>query len=163
MCQITQTIYRFFAFLSAGGNLYREISDDQCVKLLKQSIDFLHFYPFVVDYRPTVIALPTSDSGTPDALLPRLELLKGEYEALIKADANNKVLGESSDYYKLYSREEVNALKQHSIVDKPQTCDEWMIPVAKNIDLDKVQKYSIHSLWYKSMGLTFFVWLQVPH
>ncbi len=128
-----------FCHLHAGGNLYREISDEQCVKLLKQSIDFLHFYPFVVDYRPTVIALPTSDSGTPNALLPRLTLLKGEYEALIKADKDNKVLGESSNYYKLYSREEVNALKQHSLVDKPQTCDEWMIPVAKNIDLDKVQ------------------------
>ena len=128
-----------FCHLHAGGNLYREISDEQCVKLLKQSIDFLHFYPFVVDYRPTVIVLPTSDSSTPDALLPRLELLKDEYEALIKADEKNKVLGESNDYYKLYSREEVDALKQHSIVSKPQSCDEWMIPVARNIDLDKVQ------------------------
>ena len=128
-----------FCHLHAGGNLYREISDKQCVKLLKQSIDFLRFYPFVVDYRPTVIVLPTSDSSTPDTLLPRLDLLKGEYEALITADANNKVLGESADYYKLYSREEINALRQLSVVNKPQTCDEWMIPVAKNIDLDKVQ------------------------
>ena len=128
-----------FCHLHAGGNLYREISDKQCITLLKQSIDFLHFYPFVVDYRPTVIVLPTGDSSTPDALLPRLELLKGEYETLIKVNANNKVLGESSDYYKLYSREEINALKQRSIVAKPQSSDEWMIPVAKNIDLDKVQ------------------------
>ncbi|RUM70980.1 MAG: FAD-dependent oxidoreductase, partial [Sulfurovum sp.] len=43
-----------FCHLHAGGNLYREISDEQCLKLLKQSIDFLRFYPFVVDYRPTV-------------------------------------------------------------------------------------------------------------
>jgi len=128
-----------FCHLHAGGNLYREISDKQCVTLLKQSIDFLHFYPFVVDYRPTVIALPTSDSSTPDALLPRLALLKEEYEALITADPNNKVLGESTDYYKLYSREEIDVLKQQSVVSKPKTCDEWMIPVAKNIDLDKVQ------------------------
>ncbi len=128
-----------FCHLHAGGNLYREISDEQCVKLLKQSIDFLHFYPFVVDYRPTVIVLPTSDSGTPDALLPRLKLLRGEYEALIKADPNNKVLGESANYYKLYSKEQIEGLKQQPVVSKPKTCDEWMIPVAKNIDLDKVQ------------------------
>ena len=128
-----------FCHLHAGGNLYREISDEQCIKLLKQSIDFLHFYPFVVDYRPTVIVLPRSDSSRPDALLPRLELLKGEYEALIAADVNNKVLGESSDYYKLYSRDEIELLKEQSIVVKPQSSDEWMIPVAKNIDLDKVQ------------------------
>lgn len=128
-----------FCHLHSGGNLYREISDEQCVKLLKQSIDFLRFYPFIVDYRPTVIVLPTSDSGTPDALLPRLALLKGEYEALITADPNNKVLGESADYYTLYDREQIELLKQQPIVSKPQTCDEWMIPVAKNIDLDKVQ------------------------
>jgi len=128
-----------FCHLHAGGNLYREISDKQCITLLKQSIDFLHFYPYVVDYRPTVIVLPTSDSSTPDALLPRLELLKGEYEALITADANNKVLGESSNYYKLYSRKEIEHLKEQSIIAKPQSSDEWMIPVAKNIDLDKVQ------------------------
>ena len=128
-----------FCHLHAGGNLYREISDEQCVKLLKQSIDFLHFYPFVVDYRPTVIVLPTSDSSTPEALLPRLELLKGEYEALIRTDVKNKVLGESSEYFKLYSRKEIEILKELSIVSKPQNCDEWMIPVAKNIDLDKVQ------------------------
>jgi len=128
-----------FCHLHAGGNLYREISDEQCITLLKQSIDFLRFYPFIVDYRPTVIVLPDSDSGTPDALLPRLELLTKEYEALITADPNNKVLGESADYYTLYSREEINTLKERSIVAKPKTCDEWMIPVAKNIDLDKVQ------------------------
>ncbi len=128
-----------FCHLHAGGNLYREISDTQCVTLLKQSIDFLRFYPFVVDYRPTIIVLPTSDSGTPDALLPRLELLKGEYEALITADPNNKVLGKSADYYRLYSREQIELLKQQPLSSKPQTSDEWMIPVAKNIDLDKIQ------------------------
>ncbi|HSR73257.1 MAG TPA: FAD-dependent oxidoreductase, partial [Sulfurovum sp.] len=64
--------------LHAGGNLYREISDEQCIALLKQSIGFLRFYPFVVDYRPTVIILPTTDSSTPQALLPRLKLLTRE-------------------------------------------------------------------------------------
>ena len=128
-----------FCHLHAGGNLYREISNAQCIKLLKQSIDFLRFYPFIVDYRPTVIVLPKSDSSTPDALLPRLELLKNEYEALIITNQNNKVLGESADYYKLYSREQIDIIKQQPVVLNPQTCDEWMIPVAKNIDLDKVQ------------------------
>ncbi len=31
--------------LHAGGNLYREISETQCVDLLKQSIDTARFYP----------------------------------------------------------------------------------------------------------------------
>ena len=128
-----------FCHLHAGGNLYREISDAQCVKLLKQSIDFLRFYPFVVDYRPTVIALPNTDPSTPEALLPRLKMLEVEYAQLIKEDTANEVLGESSSYYKLYSRKELEALKKKMLVNKPAFADEWMIPAAQNIDLDKVQ------------------------
>ena len=128
-----------FCHLHAGGNLYREISDEQCVKLLKQSIDFLRFYPFVVDYRPTVIALPTTDPSNPEALLGRLEMLSRQYGQLIKNDPDNKVLGESDAYYKLYDKEEIKVLKQKSIVEKPSNSDEWMIPVAKNIDLEKIQ------------------------
>jgi len=128
-----------FCHLHAGGNLYREISDEQCVTLLKQSIDFLRFYPYIVDYRPTVIVLPTTDKSTPDALLPRLELLTHEYENLIAQDKQNEVLGIPENYYKSYSKEEVVALKEKETVSNPNNCDEWMIPVAKNIDLDKVQ------------------------
>jgi hypothetical protein len=128
-----------FCHLHAGGNLYREISDEQCIKLLKQSIDFLRFYPFVVDYRPTVIVLPTSDKSTPQALLPRLDLLAKEYEALIAKDAANRVLGDSKEYFKLYTKEQIEVLKEKNFVKKPKTSDEWMIAVAKNIDLNKVQ------------------------
>ena len=125
--------------LHAGGNLYREISDTQCVTLLKQSIDFVKFYPFVVDYRPTVIALPLHDSGTVEQLLPRLNLLKDAYEKLIASDSKNKVLGESEHYYTLYSREKMEMLKTRNIVKTPSTMDEWMIPVAHNVDLDTVK------------------------
>jgi len=128
-----------FCHLHAGGNLYREISDAQCVTLLKQSIDFLRFYPYIVDYRPTVIVLPKSDKGTPLDLLPRLDLLTAEYEALIEQNKDNEVLGESHNYYKSYSKSDIEALKIKTIVEEPSNCDEWMIPVAKNIDLDKVQ------------------------
>ena len=128
-----------FCHLHAGGNLYREISDEQCVTLLKQSIDFLRYYPFVVDYRPTVIVLPTEDKGKVKDLIPRLELLTNEYEKLIEADSKNKVLGDSKDYYKLYSKEDIENLKNRAISESPKTLDEWMIPVAKNISLGKVQ------------------------
>ncbi len=125
--------------LHAGGNLYREISDEQCIALLKQSIDFLRFYPFVVDYRPTVIVLPKTDSATPEALLPRLNLLTEEYQAHISQDSQNEVLGKPENYYQVYTREKIERLKEKPLVKTPHTSDEWMIPVAKNIDLDKVQ------------------------
>ncbi|RLA70742.1 MAG: FAD-dependent oxidoreductase [Epsilonproteobacteria bacterium] len=128
-----------FCHLHAGGNLYPDISDEQCLTLLKQSIDFLRFYPFIVDYRPTVIALPLTCDSTPTDLLPRLEKLRSRYEELIEEDENNKVLGESSEYYRYYEKEEIEALKEKEIVTNPTNSDEWMITVAKNIDLDKVQ------------------------
>ncbi len=128
-----------FCHLHAGGNLYREISDEQCIKLLKQSIDFLKFYPFVVDYRPTVIALPTTDKQTPEQLLPRLELLTKEYEKLVKQNNNNEVLGEPSNYFKLYSREDLEKLKSKKASTKPQSSNEWMVSIAQNMDFNKVQ------------------------
>ncbi|HHD75693.1 MAG TPA: FAD-binding oxidoreductase [Campylobacterales bacterium] len=128
-----------FCHLHAGGNLYREISDAQCITLLKQSIDFLRFYPYVVDYRPTVIALPTTDKGKAKDLILRLELLAKEYQKLIDEDTNNEVLGESQTYYKLYERKELEKLKSSEIVKKPKTLDEWMIPAAQHLDLDKIQ------------------------
>ena len=128
-----------FCHLHAGGNLYREISDEQCIKLLKQSIDFLKFYPFVVDYRPTVIALPTTDKQTPKQLLPRLELLTKEYKKLIEQDSSNRVLGEPKEYFKLYLREDLEKLKFQKASTKPKSSDEWMINVAQNIDFNKVQ------------------------
>lgn len=128
-----------FCHLHAGGNLYREISDEQCIKLLKQSIDFLRFYPYIVDYRPTVIALPINDKGKPTDLLRRLELLSSEYEKLIERDSKNRVLGDSKNYYKCYSREEIELLKKRVTPSDKKHLDDWIIPVAKNIDLDSVQ------------------------
>ena len=128
-----------FCHLHAGGNLYPDISDAQCVTLLRQSIDFLRFYPHVVDYRPTVVALPDYCTNRTANLLPRLELLQKEYEALIQKDRANEVLGKSEAYYKLYSREALEKLSTLTPVEKPTTHDEWMIPVAKEIAMDKVQ------------------------
>ena len=128
-----------FCHLHAGGNLYREISDTQCVTLLKESIDLLRFYPFAVDYRPTVIAVPKEDKGQPEDLCQRLSILQKEYAKLIKEDPENKVLGESNEYFKTYSYEAIKKLQKLPYMTHPTTADEWMTPVAHNIDLDKVQ------------------------
>jgi hypothetical protein len=125
--------------LHAGGNLYREISDMACITLLKQSIDFIKRYPFVVDYRPTVIALPIEDVSTPHALLPRLKLLRATYQKMIDSDSSNEVLGGSSDYFRLYSKEQMELLKEVPIPNAYHTFDDWMIPVAHHLDLSKVQ------------------------
>ncbi len=128
-----------FCHLHSGGNLYREIPDSQCITLLKESIDLVRFYPHSIDYRPTVIAIPQTDNGNPNDLIPRLEVLKNEYQKLIEIDPNNCVLGKSNDYYKVYDEESINTLKTKSLSQTPQTMDEWMIPVAKNLDMSKIK------------------------
>ncbi len=125
--------------LHAGGNLYREIPDEDCVALLKQCIDILRLYPYTIDVRPTVFAVPTRDEGLPEDLLPRLEILTAAYRELIAQDANNKVLGEPEEYYQLYSHEQLIALSEREQVTVPTTVDEWLIPVAKYLDLNKVK------------------------
>ena len=125
--------------LHAGGNLYREIPDEDCVALLKQCIDILRLYPYTIDVRPTVFAVPTRDEGLPEDLLPRLGILTDAYRELIAEDANNKVLGEPENYYQLYSHEQLIALSEREQVAVPRTVDEWMIPVAKYLDLNKVK------------------------
>jgi len=125
--------------LHAGGNLYREISDEQCITLLKESIDLVRFYPDAVDYRPTVIAVPLDDAGAPQDLYRRLDKLQEEYASLIALDVKNEVLGESDAYFKLSEREELEVLKNRPAVEEPTCSDEWMVAVAKHIDVDKVQ------------------------
>lgn len=129
-----------FCHLHAGGNLYREISDEACLTLLKESIELLRMYPQSIDYRPTVLAIPKIDSGEAKQLFKRLELLKSEYQKLIDIDPKNKVLGGSENYYKVYSKEELKTLKDKKTLKEPTSFDEWMIPIAKNVNFEKIKK-----------------------
>lgn len=139
--------------LHAGGNLYREISDEQCLTLLRQSIDTLKVYPQTANIRPTVIAIPTRDSGSPDALLPRLQKLQVEYATLIKQNPANNVLGAEENYFRLYDRESLEALAQKQIPKSAESLDDWMIPVAKTLNLDE---FKLPLILVQEYGLSIF-------
>jgi glycine/D-amino acid oxidase-like deaminating enzyme len=126
--------------LHAGGNLYREIPEEHCIRLLKQSIDTLKVYPASANIRPTVVAVPISDKGRPDDLLERLKSLQNHYQHLIDIDASNQVLGEPECYFELFDKKRMQALADGAApASTPRNNEEWMIPVAKQIDLDSVQ------------------------
>jgi len=125
--------------LHAGGNLYREISDEQCLTLLKQSIDTVKVYPHSVNVRPTVIALPITDNGTSQALLPRLEKLQAKYQALVTQDPSNKVLGEPEDYFRFYSRAEIEALGKKTMPKIAKQGSDWLISFAQHVDLNLIK------------------------
>ena len=127
--------------LHAGGNLYREISLNQCIQLLKESIDLVKLYPHSIDFRPTVIATPLNDEDDPKNQIERLKILKEEYRKLVEKDPSNKVLGEVEDYYKIYQKEDLEKLKNH-FTKTPKTPDDWIAPFARNADLEKL-KYPV--------------------
>jgi hypothetical protein len=139
--------------LHAGGNLYREISEQHCLELLKQSIEFVRFFPSVVNVRPTVIAVPRGDEGKPEALLPRLNVLRDAYKKLVESDADNHVLGKPDDYFHEFDRQTLNALSKRQPPEAPQTLEEWLIPFAKHTDLDKL-KYPVYVV--QEYGLSLF-------
>ncbi|MBL4829956.1 MAG: FAD-dependent oxidoreductase [Aliivibrio sp.] len=125
--------------LHAGGNLYRELPEEQCITLLHQSIDTLKLFPHAVNIRPTVIAVPTHDPGEPIDLLPRLYRLQLEYQKLVEKSATNKVLGDPKEYYKVYQRNDLEKLACRTMPTDPQTSDEWMIPVAHYVDIEQLK------------------------
>lgn len=125
--------------LHAGGNLYRDISQDQCLTLLKQSIDTIRLFPHSLNIRPTIIAVPHSDGGNPDDLLPRLHVIQESYKTLIEKDEKNRVLGSPDDYFKLYDKEQLQVLALRTQPNSPSTLDEWCIPFAKHSNLETLK------------------------
>ncbi|MFH0258477.1 FAD-dependent oxidoreductase [Vibrio rumoiensis] len=129
--------------LHAGGNLYREISQQQCVQLLKESIETVKLYKHTMNVRPTVIAVPIQDKGQPEDLLPRLQVIKDAYQSLVEQDSSNQVLGDPQHYFKLYSQQELERLSKRDVPNPDslteQSLDEWMIPFAKSVDLNTLK------------------------
>ncbi|GAA5187678.1 FAD-dependent oxidoreductase [Ferrimonas gelatinilytica] len=125
--------------LHAGGNLYREIPDEECLALLEQSVETLRFYPHCANVRPTVLAVPTRDPGSVDDLLPRLAKLQQRYQALIDEDPANAVLGPAEAYYRLYTRAQMAQLAGQPLPRTPLSADDWMIPVARSLDFNRVK------------------------
>jgi len=143
-----------FCHLHAGGNLYPDISDKQCVTLLHQSIDFAKLYPFSIDYRPTVIVAPKSCQKSISEFLPRLNLLESEYQKIVKDDPSSEVLGDSSNYYRLYDEEKLKQLSKKKSQKTPQNLDDWMIEPSKIIDFSQVQTPLI---MVKEYGINLFL------
>lgn len=125
--------------LHAGGNLYREISDQQCIELLTQSISTARLYRDAIDYRPTIVAVPLQDNGHPNDVIARLEVLQKEYAKLIAFDPLNQVLGPASKYFTLYERQDIENLAERATPKHPETSDEWMISFAQNADLNQLK------------------------
>jgi len=128
-----------FCHLHAGGNLYPDISVEQCKTLLKQSIDMAKLFPNSIDERPTFISVPKSEKYEVNQIESRLDTLVEYYQELIAEDSSNEILGSPKDYYKTYSKEDLIELAKQLTVKYPQAPDEWMSNAIKLIDHDKLK------------------------
>lgn len=128
-----------FCHLHAGGNLYPDISDEQCKALMKQSIGMARLFPQSIDERPTFISVPKSEKYDVDKIKIRLEMLVEYYKKLIGEDPLNEILGSPENYYKTYTREDLIALTEKPSVKHPNSPDEWMINAIKLIDHGKLK------------------------
>lgn len=128
--------------LHAGGNLYREISEQQCIELLRQSVETIRLYPHTLNKRPTVIAIPDTDSGEPQDIIPRLDTIQACYQQLVDEDPRNQIMGDPKQYYSIYQREQLEILANQVQPKAPLTSEEWLIPFAKYADLNSI-KYPV--------------------
>ncbi|MRT93651.1 FAD-dependent oxidoreductase [Ancylomarina sp. 16SWW S1-10-2] len=128
-----------FCHLHAGGNLYPDISDEQCRILMKQSIDMARLFPQSIDERPTFISIPKTEKYEVEKITSRLEMLVAYYTELINEDPNNEILGSPKDYYKIYAKKDLIALAEKPSVKRPNSADEWMSNTIKLIDHEKLK------------------------
>ena len=128
-----------FCHLHAGGNLYPDISDEQCRFLMKQSIEMARLFPHSIDERPTFISVPKTENYQVENIEDRLDMLVDYYKELIDEDPLNAILGAPEDYYKIYSKRDLDALVKQPPVQRPATIDEWMANAIKLIDYKQLK------------------------
>ena len=128
-----------FCHLHAGGNLYPDISDEQCRILMKQSIEMARLFPQSIDQRPTFISIPKNESYQVDDIENRLDMLVEYYKKLIKEDPANAILGAPDDYYKIYTQEDLEVLAEQPTTKRPTFPDEWMINAVKLVDYKQLK------------------------
>ena len=139
--------------LHAGGNLYPDIDDAQRLQLLEESLELMRFFPQAVDYRPTIIAVPKSDSNDPEELAKRAKILQEQYAKLCQKDPKNRLLGDPKHYVTTFTRADLTRLGRLSQPNPPRCPDEWMIPFAKEVDLERI-KFPV--LLVQEFGLNIF-------
>lgn len=139
--------------LHAGGNFYREISDNQCRQLLEQSLQTMQIYPQAINTRPTVVITPKSDPSDPIDLLPRLTMLTEHYREIVQANPRKALLGDPDDYFRVLDEAQMRALAKRPRPSQISQPEDWVVPVAQEIDLDNI-KYPV--VLVQEYGLSIF-------
>ena len=128
-----------FCHLHAGGNLYPDISDEQCKTLMTQSIDMARLFPNSIDERPTFISVPKSEKFKVENISNRLDMLVEHYKNLILENPSNEILGSPVDYYKAFTKKDLVELVDQPTFKHPNSLEEWMANAIKLVDIEKLK------------------------
>lgn len=128
-----------FCHLHAGGNLYPDISMEQCKLLMSQSIESARLFPQTIDLRPTLISIPISENLNTQEIENKLKQLAQYYKELVNSDPSNEVLGPADGYYSVYKREDLDALAKRPMVQSPDCHDDWISNALKVVDWSKLK------------------------
>ncbi len=139
--------------LHAGGNLYPDIDDTQRLRLLRESIEFVRFYPQAIERRPTALSVPVHIPLDPKELEERAFILAQAYGDLVVKDSKAKVLGDPEHYVLSFNHKQLQELQELPTPKVPQNHLEWMISFAKEVDLAKL-KYPV--LLVQEYGINIF-------
>ena len=139
--------------LHAGGNLYPDIDDTQRLRLLRESIEFVRFYPQAIEGRPTALAVPVHIPLDPKELEQRAFILAQAYGDLVAKDPKAKVLGDPEHYVLSFNHKQLQELQELPTPKVPQNHLEWMISFAKEVALTKL-KYPV--LLVQEYGINIF-------
>ena len=96
-------------------------------------------FPQSIDERPTFISVPKTESHQVNHIEDRLKMLVNYYKKLIEEDSSNAVLGAPENYYKIYSKEDLDTLAKQPTVERPNSPDEWMTNAVKLIDYSQLK------------------------
>lgn len=131
-----------------SGAMYPSLPDAEIGQLLEESILFCREIPEAVVKRPTLISLHVSDPHDPSYIINPVIRNQQRYAELVAKDPGNKVFGEPEDYYRIFTRADLERLAQKPMPvvthhpDDPileLSLEDWTIPFAKSTDLDQLQ------------------------
>ncbi|NJM33102.1 MAG: hypothetical protein HC848_09985 [Limnobacter sp.] len=113
------------------------LSQSKQIERFKSGLAFARLFPEGICLRPTVFALRQNDTvhmnnapqtrpRNPADLAAAARLAQAEYKKAIEADPNNAVFGPVEHYQGLYSRSQVNTLRERPLVNPPRSNDDWV-------------------------------------
>uniref|UniRef100_A0A6C0H6U9 FAD dependent oxidoreductase domain-containing protein n=1 Tax=viral metagenome TaxID=1070528 RepID=A0A6C0H6U9_9ZZZZ len=110
-----------YCHLHAGGFLYPDISVQDCMELLNNSLEFAEYFGDFLDRRPLIVAYNVNSQYNPQTLVFRARMMQMVYCCWVSEHGNKYPLGHTDQYIAIFTRQDVEHFQQHNRL--PETTD----------------------------------------